>query len=514
MKKISFLFCLAWILCLSTSKNLAQGLVRSTPEAEGVSSTAIEQFIDSFDAKKHELHSVMILRHGKVIAEGWWKPYAANLKHSMYSVSKSWTSTAIGFAVAEKKIQVNDKVMKYFPEYNDLADKPYIADLTIQNLLTMSVGHEVEPLRGVVATQTDWVKGFLSASIAYKPGTKFLYNTLATYMLSAIIQKVTGQKVVDYLAPRLFKPLDIQGVDWEVDPKGINTGGWGIRVKTEDMAKLGQLYLQHGKWKGKQILPASWVEEATSKHIDQDPSASEEKKANSDWLQGYGYQFWRCRNGAFRADGAYGQYIVMMPEQDAVVIITSESHELQDDLNMVWKHLLPAFEKNSLAPNPTAQKHLSNKLRQLQLVAPPQENSVALTNWSNTSVQLDKNALNVEQIAFQFVGEKLNLQLTDNKQQKHLIPVGHGAWEMTSTEMPGPYLLRAAKANLEGQAPFKVASSYRWINQNTMEITLRFFESPHHWVWTCQVENGQFKMEVKNSFDRLNTIKVSGNVKL
>ncbi|CAM4296637.1 class C beta-lactamase-related serine hydrolase [Cytophagaceae bacterium 50C-KIRBA] len=514
MKKLSLLFLLTGIWCLSISQNLAQSLVRSTPEAEGVSSAAIEQFIDSFDAKKHELHSVMILRHGKVIAEAWWKPYAANLKHSMYSVSKSWTSTAIGFAVAEKKIQVSDKVINYFPEYPDLANKPYIADLSIQNLLTMSVGHEVEPLRGVVATQTDWVKGFLSASIAHQPGTKFLYNTLATYMLSAIIQKVTGQKVVDYLDPRLFKPLGIQGVDWEVDPQGINTGGWGIRVKTEDMAKLGQLYLQQGKWKGKQILPAAWVAEATSKHIDQDPSASAEKKSNSDWLQGYGYQFWRCRNGAFRADGAYGQYIVMMPEQDAVVVITSESHELQDDLNMVWKHLLPAFEKNALTPNPIAQKQLKSKLSQLQLIAPAQDNAISSTTWNNPSVQLDKNALNVEQIGFQWIGEKLNLQLMDNKQQKHLIPVGHGTWAETSTEMPGPYLLRAAKANLEGQSPFKVASSYRWIGQNTLEITLRFYESPHHWVWTCQLDHGQFKMEIKNSFDRLNTIKVSGNVKL
>lgn len=513
MKKISILFSLAWILCLSSSL-LAQNLVRSTPEAEGVSSAAIEQFVDSFDAKKHELHSVMVLRHGKVIAEAWWKPYAANLKHSMYSVSKSWTSTAIGFAVAEKKIQVSDKVMSYFPEYQELANKPFIQDLTIQNLLTMSVGHEVEPLRGVVATQTDWVKGFLSANISYKPGTKFLYNTLATYMLSAIIQKVTGQKVVDYLGPRLFKPLGIQGVDWEVDPKGINTGGWGIRVKTEDMAKLGQLYLQHGQWNGKQILPAAWVDEATSKHIEQDPSASAEKKANSDWLQGYGYQFWRCRNGAFRADGAYGQYIVMMPEQDAVVVITSESHDLQDDLNMVWKHLLPAFEKNKLAANPSAHKHLQAKLKQLQLAAPAQDKSIQVPSWKNPSIQLGKNALNLEQIGFEWIGEKLNLQLTDNKQQKHLIPVGHATWAMSSTEMPGPYLLRAAKANLEGQSPFKVASSYRWTGQNSLEITLRFFESPHHWVWNCQYENGQFTMEVKNSFDRLNTIKVGGNVKL
>lgn len=514
MKKLLTLIYLIGVICLSMGQNLAQNLTRSNPEAEGISSAAIQEFIQSFDAKKHELHSVMIIRHGKVIAEGWWKPYAANLKHSMYSVSKSWTSTAIGFAVAEKKLQVSDKVISFFPEHSDLANKPYLADLTVQHLLTMSVGHEVEPLRAVVATQNDWVRGFLSAPIAYQPGSKFLYNTLATYMLSAIIQKVTGQKVVDYLTPRLFKPLGIQGVDWEVDPKGINTGGWGIRVKTEDMAKLGQLYLQQGKWNGQQILPASWINEATQKHIDQDPNASAEKKANSDWLQGYGYQFWRCRNGAFRADGAYGQYIVVMPEQDAVVVITSESHELQDDLNMVWKYLLPAFQNKAISPNPQASISLKNYLSRLTLPAPVQESNYQASTWSKHKASLDKNALNLSEIGFQRKGDQLTIVLVDQRQKTHQIPAGHGKWVMTSTDLPGPYLIRAAKANLEGQSPFKVASSYRWLANNTLEITLRFYESPHHWIWKAHWENGQLQMEIKNSFDRLNTIKVSGNVKL
>ena len=188
------------------------------------------------------------------------------------------------------------------------------------------------------------MKKFLSIPIINEPGSKFLYNSLATYMLSAIVQKVTGEKVVDYLTPRLFEPLGIQGMDWEVDPMGINTGGWGLRVKTEDLAKFGQLYLQKGMWNGKQIIPADWIEEATTAKIMQDPDAPQSRKDSSDWLQGYCYQFWRCRNNAYRGDGAYGQFIIVMPEKDAVVAITAETSDMQDEINLVWKFLLPAFE--------------------------------------------------------------------------------------------------------------------------------------------------------------------------
>jgi len=371
MKKLSYtlVLLLLYVACW------AQSIPRSTPEAEGVSSSAIQKFIESYKKEKHELHSVMIIRHGKVISEAWWSPYAADLKHSMYSVSKSWTSTAVGFAVSENKLQVSDKVLSFFPEYADLSTNNFLKDLTVKDLLTMSVGHKVEPLRSVIVMQPDWIRGFLKTPIEYAPGTKFLYNTLATYMLSGIVQKVTGQSLITYLEPRLFKPLGISGVDWEYDSKGINTGGWGIRVKTEDMAKLGLTYLNGGKYLGKQVISNAWVKEATQKHIDQNPEASQAKKDSSDWLQGYGYQFWRCRNGAFRADGAYGQYIVMMPEQDAVVVITSESMDLQDDLNMIWEHLLPAFGKVKLPVNNPA-NHSFKQFLQTPNIEPSSPNLI------------------------------------------------------------------------------------------------------------------------------------------
>ena len=208
----------------------------------------------------------------------------------------------------------------------------------------MSAGQEPDPTFKIVSSDSNWVKAFLTTQVVHDPGTKFLYNTLATYMLSAIVQKATGEKVIDFLKPRLFQTLAIEGMDWEVDPRGINTGGWGLRLKTEDMAKFGQLFLQKGKWNGKQILPAEWVEEATTKKIDQNPDASQAARDSSEWLQGYCYQMWRCRHNAFRADGAYGQYIIVMPDQNAVIAITAETTDMQDEINLVWKYLLPAIK--------------------------------------------------------------------------------------------------------------------------------------------------------------------------
>ncbi|HSN50340.1 MAG TPA: serine hydrolase, partial [Bacteroidales bacterium] len=312
--------------------------------AEGVSSQGIIDFLDAAAKSKHEFHSIMIVRHGKVIAEGWWNPYNAGLRHTLYSTSKSFTATAVGFAVSEKKITVDDKVIYFFPDALPDTISPFLANLKVKDLLTMSAGMEPDPTFNIVSKDSNWVKSFLATPILYEPGTKFLYNSLATYMLSAIVQKATGIKIVDYLKPRLFDPLSISGMDWEVDPNGINTGGWGLRLKTEDMAKFGQLFLQKGKWNGQQILPVAWIEEASTKKIEQAPDAPQAVRDSSDWMQGYCYQMWRCRNNCYRGDGAYGQYIIVLPEKDAVIAITCETADMQSELNLVWDYLLPALK--------------------------------------------------------------------------------------------------------------------------------------------------------------------------
>ena len=226
----------------------AESLPRSTPEAVGVSSAGVRGFLDAVAGSAHEMHSVMLVRHGRVVAEGWWAPYAADLTHTMYSTSKSFTATAIGIAAGEGLLTVEDSVVSFFPDKVPDPMPPHLRALKVKNLLWMRVGQEPDPTR-TIAAGDDWVTAFLATPIVNEPGSRFLYNSAATYMLSAIVTKVSSETVLDYLTPRLFGPLGVSGIDWETDrPGGVNTGGWGLRLHTEDMAKFGQLFLQDGVW--------------------------------------------------------------------------------------------------------------------------------------------------------------------------------------------------------------------------------------------------------------------------
>ncbi len=336
----------------------ATPLPRSSPEAQGVSSAQVRAFVEAADKEVDTMHSFMLVRHGHVVAEGWWKPEAADKPHVLHSLSKSFTSTAVGLAVAEGKMSIDDPVLKFFPE--DAPEKPSekLKAMRVRDLLTMSTGHQTLPN---FKADEAWVKTFLAQPVEHKPGTHFQYNSPATYMLSAIVRKVTGETVLDWLKPRLFEPLGISNPEWDSSPQGISTGGWGLHIRTEDIAKFGQLYLQKGAWNGKQLVPAAWVEQATNKQVS---NGSDPEK---DWDQGYGFQFWRCRHGAFRGDGAFGQFCIVLPEQDAVVAITADTKNMQAELNVVWDKLLPAFQNAPLAPNPDEQAKLKQTLSNLSV---------------------------------------------------------------------------------------------------------------------------------------------------
>lgn len=330
--------------------DLTKALPRSTPEAEKVNPKGIANYLDAVAKADMDIHSVMIVRNGKVVAEHWLGDNAAGKPHILNSVSKTFTSTAVGFAVTEGKLKVTDRVISFFPDKLPAEVSPYLRELEIRHLLTMSVGHDLDPSPIVREPgNEDWVKAFLAYPIDHQPGTVYVYNSLATYMLSAILQKVTGEKLINYLYPRLFRPLGIVGARWNECPNGINVGGWGLYVKTEDMAKLGLLYLQKGNWKGTQLLPESWIEEASRSHIQSLPAGVKEenltvKPKDSDWLQGYGYQLWRSRHNSYRADGAGGQYILVLPEKNAVIAVTAQLQDMQAELDLIWKYLLPALK--------------------------------------------------------------------------------------------------------------------------------------------------------------------------
>jgi CubicO group peptidase (beta-lactamase class C family) len=474
-------------------------LPRSTPEAEGVSSAGILRFISAAEGGSQELHSFMFLRHGKVIAEGWWKPYGPGLRNTIYSLSKSFTSTAVGFAVSENRLTLNDNVISFFPEYLPDSISPFLSEMRVKDLLTMSTGQFPEPTWTIIYKDTNWVKAFLAFPVVNEPGTRFMYNSAATYMLSAIITKVTGQNVVDYLTPRLFTPLGIEGMDWETDPMGINTGGWGLRVRTEDIARFGQFCLQKGRWNGRQLLPASWFDEATTAKIEQEPEALQSKKDSSDWLQGYCYQFWRCRNNAFRGDGAYGQFMVVMPDQDAVVVITSESSDLQGELNLVWKYLLPAIHVNSLPGNDSLSAALKQKLATLALPLPVNAGEPTFARTiSNLDFRIRPNKNQINITRFEFTNDVCKMTLLVGKTQ-YEFSFGEGSWITGVTDRQGPDLFYGALSHLAGLGPFKVAGSYGWKDPRTLVLELIYTESPHRETFTCRFMGKKLRMEILSS---------------
>lgn len=329
-------------------------LTRSLPRgtASEKLGKAVDKYLSAAGKEGQDIHSLMIVQHGEVLAEHWKNPGDEDVPHILNSVSKTFTSTAVGFAIAEGRLSLDDKVISFFPDKLPAEVSDNLKAMTVRHLLTMNCGHDTDPT-GAIRSEagTDWVEAFLAWPVEHEPGTFFTYNSLGTYVLSAIVQKVTGEKVVDYLWPRLFRPLGIVDVRWDESPQGINCGGWGLYLKTEDLAKMGLLLLQDGRWQGRQILPEGWVEQASAAQVPSLPAGVKPELAkklkmtpkNSDWLQGYGYQIWRCRHNAFRADGANGQYILVLPDQDAVIAVTADLQDMQAEINLIWKYLLPAL---------------------------------------------------------------------------------------------------------------------------------------------------------------------------
>lgn len=436
-------------------------LPRSTPEAQSLDSQAVLQFIDNSAKQALGLHSLMVVRHGQVVAEGWWAPYAAEYRHMLYSLSKSFTSTAAGLAVAEGFFTLDDKVISFFPDQAPANPSHNLAAMRVRDLLCMGTGHAEDTTSLTRRTDSDdWVSAFLAQPVEFEPGTHFVYNSGATYMVSAIVTKTTGKTVLEYLTPRLFEPLGIEGAAWESCPRGINTGGWGLSVRTEDIAKFGQLYLQDGVWEGKRLLPEGWVADATSKHI------SNGDDPNNDWNQGYGFQFWRCRHGAYRGDGAFGQYCIVMPAQDAVVAITSGSTDMGGILTLVWSDLLPAMGPKPLPDNPDTQAKLARRLS--GLVIPPAEGkpaSGAQSRINGRTYRFAQNDQGLESATMSAAPRGWEIEFR-NSCGEHKVTAGFGEWVRGATRLSTPQ-------------PRPVAASGAWVKDDTFELRLCFYETPN-----------------------------------
>jgi CubicO group peptidase (beta-lactamase class C family) len=302
-----------------------------------LSAAALDSFVAALDASEQEIQTLMLVRHGHVVLEEEWSPYRLADRHLLFSVSKSFTSMGIGLLVEDGQLSLDDKVVSFFDD-DVLPDKisDNLAAMEIRHLLTMTTGHSQDTIEAL-SRDNRMVRTFLSLDVDHQPGTVFVYNTGATYTLSAILQKLTGETLLDYLRPRLFEPLGATEATWEISREGITKGGWGLSLSTDSLARFGRLLLQRGEWEGRQLIPAGWIDAATSKQVPND------NQDNPDWQQGYGFQFWRGRNGTYRGDGAFGQYCLIFPEHDTALIVTSASQNMQATLDVVWEHLVPAL---------------------------------------------------------------------------------------------------------------------------------------------------------------------------
>jgi CubicO group peptidase (beta-lactamase class C family) len=462
-------------------------LPRSTPASQGVDPGAILRFLDALDERPDiEMHSLMVVRHGQVVAEGWWAPYAPERPQLLYSLSKSFTSTAAAFAQAEGLLDLDDTVISHFPEFAADVTDPRSAAMKIRHVAAMASGHTGETLMEALGRdRQEPVRGFLLTPPDQDPGTIFAYNQPCTYTLGSIVQRNAGMPLTSYLRPRLFDPLGIGHVGWHLFPPGRQQGFSGLFARTEDVAKLGLLYLQQGQWEGTQLISREWVAEATSAQV---PNAQNEQP---DWQQGYGFQFWRSRHG-YRGDGAFGQFCVVLPEHDVVIVTTAYTFEMQAMLDALWAHLLPGLGPDAPGAVASDAGFAQDKLtaRLASLVLPACDGAAAPSGWAAWAAgpfavaasgpadagaqplgPSPKTFVTSVEVAPSSGGWQLTLSERDNAVT---IGVGVGAWTVSEP------------VDRHGEV-IPVAASGGWLDDQTLRAEVIFLETPHRMNVTCSL---------------------------
>ncbi|MEU0093305.1 serine hydrolase [Kribbella sp. NPDC006257] len=317
-------------------------LPRSTPAASGVSSRAIVSLLDWLEAESVEIHSIMVVRHGHVVAEGWWAPYSADRPHLLYSMTKSFTSIAVGLTIADGLLSLDDRVVDVLPDHVPADISEQGRRLTVHHLLSMTVGHATDSLEDAWQLEPDdLVKGFLRVPFSEPEGTRHTYDNATTFILARMVERVTGRGLPEFLDERLFQPMGIEGAEWDRVGSGAAFGFHGLHLRTEAVAAFGQLLLRGGVWGDRQLIPREWIELATSRHIE--TLQLDDAWAAPDFLCGYGYQFWRSRHGFF-ANGAFGQQCLVVPDHDLVIVVTSALDERQPIPGAFWDFLLPGLD--------------------------------------------------------------------------------------------------------------------------------------------------------------------------
>jgi len=457
----------------SLQSGFTDGLPRISPGPAGVDAGAVRAFVQDVAAAGLDLHSFMLSRAGRVVAEAWWWPCRAERPHLMHSLTKSFTACGIGLAVAEGRLACGDRVISFFPEFRPPAVDPWLAAMTVEDLLTMRVGHAEETSgaswRGIA---TSWVAEFFKIPLAHPPGTAFVYTSAASYMLSAILTKLTGETLHDYLRPRLFEPLGIVGEQWDIGPDGINPGGNGLTCKTADILKLGILHSQGGCWNGRQILPADWVAAATRPH------------AND-----YGYHWVTSPRGDYRAVGLFAQLAMVFPAQDAVLAVTAGIDGSARLLPIIYRHFPAAFKAAPL-DNPAADAALVEKLAEAARPKLPAGTSSPLpATISGWTYRVAPNPQDVTALQFDFNDDRCTFRLTD-AEGDHAIVMGFTAAVESRVSLPGHDLHHGYRLK-----DALVAASVRWRDSRTLEMTWIFAETAFRDTITCRFDAGRVTLD-------------------
>lgn len=481
---------------MSITEKKKYSLPRATKaEAVGVDSKEVQSFIDECKENKIEVHSIMVVRHGQVACEAYKYPFGPEHKHMVYSVSKSFTSTAIGLAIHEGYMSLETKFLDVFPEFRPLKYDPFLEKLNVHHLLSMQSGKSVSPM--VDRTADHWIEDFVESPWAFEPGTEWQYISENMYVLCAMIHRLTGMSVMEFLTPRLFEPLGIEDPFWETCPSGIETGGWGMMIKLEDLAKFSLCYQQKGMFNGKQVIPQEWVEKASSAIVDNSAKSEE-----LDGTAGYGYCFWRCGGyeKAYRSDGMFSQYGIVFEDIDAVVAVNCGNANQQVVLDALWRHfpkafiddnpdaetVIPAFkpyqpiersERNALEKKLEGRRITFNKAHVINLAGLP----VSVIPIVATFMEKDK-AGNINNIDFHFLENELIFSWSEGDERNSINVGTDGEYRWDEIVLGG--------------IKYTTASCAAWIGDSVLEVRIRPIETIAERILTFRFkDNNKVTME-------------------
>ena len=435
---------------------------RVKPEEVGVESGAVRALLREIQKEDLNLHGIILMRHGKVFAEGYVDPYRGDLTHMLFSMTKPFMSAAIALCVQDGLLSVEDRLVDIFADKLTNTPCENMQKMRVKHVLTMSTGHTKQP-SGMLEEGDDWVKAFMESYVQKEPGTQFLYNTCGSYMLSAIVSKVTGKPSIEFLRERLFEPMGFAPFWSEECPMVNSTGGYGLNVCLEDLAKFCTLFLQNGVWEGKQLIAKEWIDE-----LSQYKSCS--PFGGTDWESGYSYHFWLTRHeGMFRGDGAMGQHGVIMPKQDMVIAMNSCTYRVEKTLELFWDHLLPALHDEPLEPSEEADL-LQKELDALQFEPVAGEKTSAyLPNGGE--YELSENPTGLKTLGFTF-GEEASVHMTFGEHDC-VLPMGYGCYKEGDTGVS------LKECNSWTTVFYEhCAVSYAWADEKTLKVKFIWNTTP------------------------------------